>query len=67
MGGGRRGGVEINSRILDFEFFGFCLFVFCLFYVNVLSVFVIMCSLFLCVLAFVFVMLRCGWGQQRRS
>ena len=29
--------------------------------------FMLMCSLFLCVLAFVFVMLRCGWGQQRRS
>ena len=29
--------------------------------------FMLMCSLILCVLAFVFVMLRCGWGQQRRS
>ena len=33
----------------------------------ILSFFMLMCSLFLCVLAFVFVMLRCGWGQQRRS
>ena len=49
MGGDRAGGVEIDNRILNFEFF------------------YIMCSLFLCVLAFVFVMLRCGWGQQRRS
>ena len=46
-------------------FFGFvCL---CFFVLCYCAVFVIMCSLFLCVLAFVFVMLRCGWAQQRRS
>ena len=38
MGGDRTGGVEIDNRILNLEFF--------LFYVNVQSVFVLMCSLF---------------------
>ena len=61
MGGGRKGGVEIDNWIF------LVLFVCFFFVICYCAVFVVMCSLFLCVLAFVFVMLRCGWGQQRRS